>query len=73
MRLTGAEMTERGSGAVRYRNGRSSSWLKLKCVYEQEFVVGGFTEWTGDGKLRHPRYTGLRQDKSSEKVSKEQR
>jgi bifunctional non-homologous end joining protein LigD len=26
-----------------YTSGRSSSWLKLKCVHEQEFVVGGFT------------------------------
>lgn len=132
----------------RYRNGRSSSWLKLKCVREQEFVVGGFTdpagqrtgfgalllgyydgsrlryagkvgtgydertlrdlhermarieqhdspfaervrekgshwlrpelvvevgftEWTGDGKLRHPRYTGLRQDKAAGEVKAE--
>jgi bifunctional non-homologous end joining protein LigD len=26
-----------------YVSGRSSNWLKLKCVHEQEFVVGGFT------------------------------
>lgn len=23
----------------------------------------GFTEWTGDGRLRHPRFLGLRDDK----------
>jgi bifunctional non-homologous end joining protein LigD len=28
----------------RYRGGRSQDWLKLKCVLEQEVVVGGFTE-----------------------------
>jgi bifunctional non-homologous end joining protein LigD len=30
-----------------YRGGRSRSWLKLKCVREQEFVVGGYTEPAG--------------------------
>ncbi|MGW3467940.1 non-homologous end-joining DNA ligase [Saccharopolyspora sp. NPDC000995] len=123
-----------------YRGGRSRDWLKFKCVADQEFVIGGytdpkgsrfgfgallvgyyadsrlryagkvgtgydertlrdlrgkldelardsspfadpvverdvhwvtpelvaqvgFTEWTGDGKLRHPRFSGLRNDK----------
>ena len=27
----------------KYTAGRTSSWLKLKCLHEQEFVVGGFT------------------------------
>jgi bifunctional non-homologous end joining protein LigD len=27
-----------------YRGGRSRDWLKLKCLFEQEVVVGGFTE-----------------------------
>ena len=27
-----------------YQGGRSRSWLKSKCVMQQEFVVGGFTE-----------------------------
>ena len=26
-----------------YRAGRNGDWLKLKCVHEQEFVIGGFT------------------------------
>ncbi|MFT4111883.1 DNA ligase D [Silvibacterium sp.] len=26
-----------------YRSGRSSAWVKVKCVRQQEFVVGGFT------------------------------
>jgi bifunctional non-homologous end joining protein LigD len=29
--------------ASTYSSGRSGDWLKLKCVHEQEFVVGGFT------------------------------
>jgi DNA ligase D-like protein (predicted ligase) len=30
-----------------YMSGRSKDWLKLKCVWEQEFVIGGFTEPAG--------------------------
>ncbi|BCQ09231.1 ATP-dependent DNA ligase [Mycobacterium heckeshornense] len=33
----------------------------------------GFTEWTRDGKLRHPRYTGLRTDKNPAEVVRETR
>ncbi len=134
----------------RYVHARSKDWLKLKCVNEQEFVIGGFTdprgerigfgalligyhddgdlryagkvgtgyddrtladlsrrlesierktppfdeanglpsdgvhwvtpkmvcqvgftEWTGDGKLRHPRFHGLRHDKDPEDVVRE--
>ncbi len=133
----------------RYEPGRRSShWLKLKCVREQEFVIGGFTEspaagrtgfgallvgyydgadlryagkvgtgfdqktllalrtalddltlpaspfvdaprsktsrwadpllvaqvgfteWTRDGRLRHPRYLGLRHDKDARDVTR---
>jgi bifunctional non-homologous end joining protein LigD len=132
-----------------YETKRSRAWLKLKCVNEQEFVVGGFTdprgsrtafgallvgyyegselryggavgtgfdrellttlhakltkieretppfqsdglprkgvhwvqpklvaqvgfaEWTPDGKLRHPRFLGLRTDKSPKDVVRE--
>jgi bifunctional non-homologous end joining protein LigD len=27
-----------------YRAGRSRDWLKLKCLFEQETVIGGFTD-----------------------------
>ena len=30
-----------------YTRGRSRDWLKLKCVLEQEFVVGGYTDPAG--------------------------
>ena len=30
--------------ASSYVSGRGGDWLKLKCVHEQEFVIGGFTE-----------------------------
>lgn len=31
----------------------------------------GFTEWTDDGRLRHPRFLGLREDKDPEAVVRE--
>ena len=50
-----------------YVRGRSKDWLKLKCVLEQEFVIGGYTDPAGsrtdfgallvgyneDGRLRY--------------------
>jgi bifunctional non-homologous end joining protein LigD len=27
----------------KYISGRTNGWLKIKCVHEQEFVIGGFT------------------------------
>ena len=132
-----------------YSSTRSTDWLKLKCSYEQELVIGGFTaphgkrtdfgallvgyyeggelryagkvgtgfdqrtlsnlggrmrklerpdppfaevhpvpkgthwidpklvgqfafsEWTRDGRLRHPRYLGLRNDKRPREVVRE--
>jgi bifunctional non-homologous end joining protein LigD len=30
-----------------YRGGRGGDWLKVKCIREQEFVVGGYTEPEG--------------------------
>lgn len=41
-------------------------WVTPKLVAQV-----GFTEWTGDGKLRHPRFLGLRRDKKPESVARE--
>jgi bifunctional non-homologous end joining protein LigD len=30
-----------------YVPGRSTDWLKLKCIWEQEFVIGGYTDPAG--------------------------
>lgn len=45
---------------------KEAHWMTPELVAEI-----GFTEWTGDNKLRHPRYLGLRQDKKAEEVVKE--
>jgi bifunctional non-homologous end joining protein LigD len=43
-------------------------WVRPDLV-----VQIGFTEWTRDGKLRHPRYQGLRTDKAAGDVVRETR
>jgi bifunctional non-homologous end joining protein LigD len=48
------------------REGRSVHWVKPKLVAQV-----AFTEWTRDGKLRHPRFLGLRNDKAADEVVRE--
>ncbi len=45
---------------------KNLNWIKPELVCEVEF-----TEWTDDGRLRHPAFKGLRRDKNPEKVKKE--
>ncbi|MDP9092657.1 MAG: non-homologous end-joining DNA ligase [Actinomycetota bacterium] len=45
---------------------RDAHWLTPKLVGEV-----AFTEWTSDGRLRHPAWRGLRPDKRAEKVVRE--
>jgi bifunctional non-homologous end joining protein LigD len=47
-------------------SGKGVHWITPKLVAEI-----GFTEWTGDDRLRHPRYLGLRTDKPAKKVVRE--
>ena len=62
----------------RYVSGRSADWLKVKCVQQQEFVIGGYTEPQGarehlgallvgyydrDGKLRYAGKVGTGYDR----------
>jgi bifunctional non-homologous end joining protein LigD len=35
-------------GKKPYINGRSRAWLKFKCVNQQEFVIGGYTDPHGE-------------------------
>ncbi|HEY3162637.1 MAG TPA: DNA ligase D [Vicinamibacterales bacterium] len=46
--------------------GRNAHWVKPELVCE---VV--FTEWTTDGKIRHPSFQGLRADKKPKQVTRE--
>jgi bifunctional non-homologous end joining protein LigD len=50
-------------GAIRERG---VTWIEPKLVAEV-----GFTEWTTAGRLRHPRFLGLRDDKAASEVVRE--
>jgi bifunctional non-homologous end joining protein LigD len=45
---------------------RGATWVEPELVAQV-----GFTEWTTDGRLRHPRFLGLRDDKSAREVVRE--
>lgn len=47
-------------------DARDAIWVRPRLVGEVRF-----TEWTGDGRLRHPAWRGLRPDKSPEDVVRE--
>jgi DNA ligase D-like protein (predicted ligase) len=51
-----------GEDAPRLR----TTWLDPQLVAQV-----GFTEWTSDGRLRHPRFVGLREDKPARDVVRE--
>lgn len=46
--------------------GRNAHWVEPKLVGEV-----AFTEWTGEGKIRHPSFQGLRKDKSPRSIGRE--
>lgn len=69
----------------RYVSGRSADWLKIKCVQQQEFVIGGYTSPQGarehlgallvgyydGGKLRYAGKVGTGYDhRTLERLSK---
>lgn len=39
----GAEGIVSKLASAAYQSGRGRAWLKIKCIQEQEFVIGGFT------------------------------
>ena len=45
---------------------RHVTWVEPRLVAQI-----GFSEWTRDGRLRHPRFLGLRDDKAAEEVVRE--
>jgi bifunctional non-homologous end joining protein LigD len=45
---------------------RTATWVEPELVAQV-----GFTEWTRDGRLRHPRFLGLRDDKAAREVVRE--
>jgi bifunctional non-homologous end joining protein LigD len=45
---------------------RAVTWVEPQLVAQI-----GFSEWTADGRLRHPRFLGLREDKPAREVVRE--
>jgi len=45
---------------------RTATWVAPQLVAQV-----GFSEWTRDGRLRHPRFLGLREDKAADEVVRE--
>jgi len=72
LRLLGARLRElrraqppfADAGAIRERG---VTWVEPLLVAQI-----GFSEWTGHGRLRHPRYMGLRDDKAASEVVREE-
>jgi bifunctional non-homologous end joining protein LigD len=62
-KLTVARAPFADPGAIRERN---VTWVKPELVAQI-----GFTEWTSHGRLRHPRFQGLREDKGASEVVRE--
>ncbi len=48
---------------VKTGDARHAHWVKPRLVAQVEF-----TEWTADGRLRHPSFQGLREDKPADEV-----
>src|SRR5215207_7084636 len=46
--------------------GDRATWVEPQLVAQV-----GFSEWTRDGRLRHPRFLGLRDDKAADEVVRE--
>ena len=59
--LTRAETKGMGAG-----EWRAVHWVKPKLLCEI-----AFTEWTNDGRIRHPSFQGLREDKDASDVKQE--
>ncbi|KTC81578.1 DNA ligase D [Legionella brunensis] len=47
---------------------KEATWVKPKLVAEIEF-----SEWTSEGKLRHPSFKGLRKDKKASLIKREEK
>jgi bifunctional non-homologous end joining protein LigD len=66
MLATLARKTSPFAGPIPAADARDAHWVTPNLVGEVEF-----SEWTKDGRLRHPRWRGLRPDKSPTDVTPE--
>ena len=64
--LAGLEQPQSPFSRGRLPSPRGVHWVKPRLVGQV-----GFSEWTDDGQLRHPRFQGLRDDKRARDVVRE--
>ena len=67
-RLDGIEQKTCPFGVATTNCPAHAHWVKPVLVAEVEF-----TEWTADGKIRHPSFQGLRTDKNPREIVREGR
>lgn len=73
----GHETLERLSRLLRRRERKTSPFTDAPYSANTHWVTPelvaqiGFSEWTKDGRLRHPRFLGLRRDKNAREVTRE--
>jgi DNA ligase D-like protein (predicted ligase) len=72
LRLLGDEMEARVTQEPPF-DERGVPRKDVTWVRPQLVAQIGFSEWTNDGRLRHPRFMGLRRDKSAREVVREDR
>jgi bifunctional non-homologous end joining protein LigD len=68
MRLLKPLASEASPFAIKPKTNERPHWVRPELVVQIKF-----TEWTADGKLRHPVYLGLRDDKKAKDVTREKK
>ena len=71
LRALGAAMRARELGGCPFADPRSIREAHVSWVAPELVAQVGFTEWTSAGRLRHPRFLGLREDKPASQVVRE--
>jgi bifunctional non-homologous end joining protein LigD len=67
----GAQLRKRERADAPFANARAIKERGVSWVEPELVAQIGFTEWTRDGRLRHPRFLGLRDDKAAAEVVRE--
>jgi len=67
----GAELRRLATDACPFADPRSIREAHVTWVAPRLVAQLGFTEWTSAGRLRHPRFLGLRDDKPASQVVRE--
>jgi bifunctional non-homologous end joining protein LigD len=70
-----AALSKKFGALKRARSSFSSDVRERGATFIAPKLVAqvGYTEWTGDGKLRHPVYLGLRDDKAAKDVTRQRK